>query len=157
MRKRLIGPAATSSTSADGDWLDLESLASVEITSEDPSHPIEGALSSSGGPGWRASQPGQQTIRLLFDAAQTIRRIRLLFEEAAAARTQEFVLRWSNDGGRSLQEIVRQQYNFSPPDTVREQEDYEVSLDGLTVLELGIVPHVGRDDVFASLRQFRLA
>ena len=159
MRKRLIGPTptATSSTSDDDQWLDLASLASVELTSEDPSHPIEAALIAGDARGWRAAQPGAQTIRLLFDEPQSIRRIRLLFEEDALERTHEFVLRWSKDGGRSFTEIVRQQYNFSPPDTVHELEDYEVSLDGLTVLELGIVPHVGRSDVLASLRQLQLA
>ena len=157
MRKRLIGPTATSSTSDDDQWLDLASLASVELTSEDPSHPIEAALIAGDARGWRAAQPGAQTIRLLFDEPQSIRRIRLLFEEDALERTHEFVLRWSKDNGRSFTEIVRQQYNFSPPDTVRELEDYEVSLDGLTVLELEIVPHVGRVVVFASLRQLLLA
>lgn len=157
MRKRLIGQTATEPTSADDEWLDLESLASVEITSEDPSHPIEAALDPSGGWGWRAAQPGEQTIRMRFDEPQSIRRIRLLFEEDVVERTQQFVLRWSNDNGRSYQEIARQQYNFSPPDTAHELEDYEVSLDEVTVLELDIAPHIGRDDLFASLSELRLA
>ena len=38
------------------------------------------------------------------------------------ARTQEFVLRWSPDGGNSVKEIVRQQWNFNPPDSIREVE-----------------------------------
>ena len=157
MRKRLIGSKTTSSTAADDEWLDLQSLASVELTSEDPSHPIEAALIAGDGHGWRAALPGEQTIRLLFDEPRNIRRIRLLFDEDAEARTHEFLLRWSNDGGQSYHEIVRQQYNFSPPDTVQELEDYDVSLDGLTVLELTVVPHIGRSDVFASLSRLQLA
>ena len=40
---------------------------------------------------------------------------RPVFQEDEQERTQEFVLRWSPDGGQSYREIVRQQYNFSPP------------------------------------------
>jgi hypothetical protein len=64
--------------------------------------------------------PGPQTIRLVFDKPQKLRRIWLKFEETEIKRTQEFVLRWSPDGGRSYREIVRQQWNFSPPETERE-------------------------------------
>jgi len=49
---------------------------------------------------------------------------------------QEFVLRWSSDNGNSFREIVRQQWNFSPPDSIREAEDYAVELSEVTTLEL---------------------
>jgi len=42
-------------------------------------------------------------------------------------------LRWSSDVGSSLKEIVRQQWNFSPPESVREVEEYQVA--GATGLE----------------------
>lgn len=157
MRKKLIEPVAPPPISADDDWLDLDRLAQVELTSEDPSHPIEAALLPGAGQGWRAARPGTQTIRLRFDEPQRIRRILLLFQEHAMERTQEFVLRWSDDDGRSYREIVRQQYNFSPQSATDEVEDYEVSLDGLTSLELGIIPDIGRDDAFASLRLLQVA
>lgn len=157
MRKTLIGQSAPAPKTAEDDWLDVEHLATAELTSEDPSHPIEAALGRGPGPGWRAAEPGAQTIRLIFDEPQSIRRIRLLFEEDARERTQEFVLRWSPDNGQSYQDIVRQQYTFSPSGTVQELEDYEVSLAGLTVLELGVIPDIGRGDVCASLRELRLA
>src|SRR5207253_7911691 len=92
--------------------------------------------------GWRAASPGTQTIRLLFDQPQKLRRISLAFEENEIKRTQEFVLRWSSDGGTSFREIVRQQWNFSPPETVREVEEYQVELSNVTVLELIIVPNM---------------
>jgi hypothetical protein len=66
--------------------------------------------------------------RLLFDQPLKVKRISLVFEETENARTQEFVLRWSSDLGRSFREIVRQQWNFSPPGTAREVEDYLVDL-----------------------------
>ena len=80
-----------------------------------------------------------------------------MFHEDAHEHTQEFVLRWSPDGGKSYREIVRQQYNFSPPEVVREVEDYDVDLDGVTALELRIVPDISGGSVRASLTQLRLA
>ena len=81
-----------------------------------------------------------------------------MFEETEAARTQEFVLRWFSDGGHSFREIVRQQWNFSPPKTTRETEDYRADLSGVTVLELVIVPDKSRAAATrASLRSLRLA
>lgn len=44
-----------------------------------------------------------------------------------------FVLRWSSDVGSSLKEIVRQQRNLSPPESVREVDEYQVA--GATGLE----------------------
>lgn len=96
-------------------------------------------------------------IRLLFDEPLRLRRILLEFHEDGQERTQEFVLRWSPDRGQSYRELLRQQYNFSPPDTTREVEDYEVDLDGVTALELRIVPDIHGGSVRASLAQLRLA
>jgi hypothetical protein len=97
------------------EWLNLECLTQIEVTSEDAGHPIESALVHAGDQGWRAEGPGEQTIRLLFDEPVKLRRVRLVFREEVQGRTQEFVLRWSPDGGRTYREIVRQQYIFSPP------------------------------------------
>jgi hypothetical protein len=66
-------------------------------------------------------------------------------------------LRWSPDAGRSFREIVRQQWNFSPPDTVREVEEYQVELSDVTVLELIIVPDNNRGAARASLNSLRLS
>lgn len=156
MRKRII-PNLQDTIPADEDWLDLEGLAQVELTSEDASHPIESALKPGAGPGWRASEPGQQTIRLLFDKPLRVRRVHLVFYEDEQQRTQELLLRWSSDEGRSYREIVRQQYNFSPPDSTREVEDYEVDLVGLTVLEISISPDIGGGVAKASIAELRLA
>ena len=158
MRKRVIGPAATGAPPAEQEWLDVEQMAQVEVTSEDAAHPIESALilrDDDGG--WRAAQPGEQTIRLVFDRPQRLSRVWLLFIEADAARTQEFVLRWSPDGGRTFRDIVRQQWNFGPPETIREAEDYRVELSGVTALELVIVPDKSGGDARASIAQWRLA
>ncbi len=157
MRKRVVSPVPKDSPLPDGKWLDLEHLAQVEVTSEDAAHPIESALVSGAEAGWRAAQPGQQTIRLIFDRPQWLRRIWLLFIEPDVVRAQEFALSWSPDGGRSFKDIVRQQWNFSPPGAIREVEDYHVELSGVTQLELIIVPDQRGGDARASLAQWRLA
>ena len=157
MHKRIVNQEPQSGVPVDQGWLDLQRLAQVQITSEDAAHPIEAALIPSAGSGWRASQAGEQTIRLLFDKSQRLMRIQLLFREDQQARTQEFVLRWSPDAGQSYREIVRQQYNFSPPDVTRELEDYTVDLAGVTALELRIVPDISGGDARASVAQLRIA
>ena len=157
MRKRLITPKPQDSSSPKEDWLDLDSAAVVEVTSEEKGYPVESALVSGETQGWRAADSGTQTIRLIFDVPQRIRRVWLVFEETGAERTQEFVLRWFSDGGHSFREIVRQQWNFSPPETIREIEDYQVELLNVTVLELVIVPDNRRRAVCASLNSLRLA
>jgi hypothetical protein len=157
MRKRIIEQGAHYASPPNQPWLNVERLAEVEVTSEDAAHPIEAALLPGADSGWRAAQPGRQTVRLIFDQPQSIRRMRLLFEENERERSQEFVLRWSTDGGQSYREIVRQQYNFSPPGTTREWEDYTVKLDGLTTLELSIIPDISGLPAHASLSELRLA
>jgi hypothetical protein len=158
MRKRIIEHGLQGTPSGEQrEWLDLECLIQIEVTSEDAAHPIELALVHSGGQGWRAEEPGEQTIRLLFDEPVKLRRMQLVFRDEVQSRTQEFVRRWSSDSGRTYQEIVRQQYTFSPPGSVRETEEYAVDLGGMTILELRIVPDIGGGDARASLERMQLA
>jgi hypothetical protein len=157
MLKRIIGQETQDVSPAMHDWLNMDALAQVEVTSEDAAHPIESGLLPGTESGWRAAQPGPQTVRLVFDQPLTIKRLHLEFYEDQVERTQQFVLRWSSDRGQSYREIVRQQYNFSPPGTTREREDYAVALDGVTTLELNIVPDISGGPARASLAQLRLA
>jgi hypothetical protein len=157
MRKRLITPTPETVRSRAEGWLDVERAAIVEITSEEEDYPIESAFVSGETQGWHAAEPGPQTIRLVFDQPQRLKQISLVFEEKETARTQEFVLRWSPDGGSSFREIVRQQWNFSPTDTIREVEEYQVELSNLTVLELIIMPNMSGGTARASLKRLRLS
>ena len=157
MRKRIITPVQQETAPPDLEWLNMEGLAEVEITSEDAAHPIDSALLPGRASGWRAAGPGEQKIRLIFAYPQRLRRIWLNFVETRTERTQEYVLRWSPDGGQSFREIVRQQWNFSPHGATNETEDLHVELPAVTVLELSIVPDTSGGNAIASLAQLRLA
>lgn len=161
MRKQIID-CSLHATAAPG-WLDLESLAHVQVSSEQATNPIELALIPSKddpatrGVGWQAAKSGEQTIRLLFDKPQSIKLIHLLFRETKQSRTQEFLLRYSTDQGASYDPILQQQYTFSPPTTCLQREDYKVQLQALTMLELSIMPDINGGSCLASLASLRLA
>ena len=156
MRKRISSQPQRKSPSTNSGWLDLEALVRVEVTSEDAAHPIESALLTVGATGWRAESPGEQTVRLLFEPPQRLRRIRLLFREEKEERTQEFVLRWSSTIESSWRDVVRQQYHFSPSGATEELEEYQVELEDVTALEITIIPNLSGGS-YASLAQLRLA
>jgi hypothetical protein len=159
MRKNQISPTLQSAEPSNQTWLDMDRNVLVEVTSEEKAYPIESALlpDEDENCGWRAADPGTQIVRLVFDKPQRLKRIWLVFEDAENIRTQEFVLRWSRGSGHSFREIVRQQWNFSPSDSVREVEDYSVDLSEVAVLELTIEPDKGDREARASLRSLCLA
>jgi hypothetical protein len=80
-----------------------------------------------------------------------------MFDEEEQTRTQEFALRWLPAGQESSRDIARQQYTFSPPGTgtIPEAEDYRIELNGVTALELKIIPDIS--GACASLAQMSLA
>jgi len=156
MRKRIVQPFHSPQVRTDEGWLDLEQIATIEVTSEDSNFPIEHAFSSNGGPGWRASEAGEQQIRIIFDSPVSVKRTELRFYESEFERTQEFVLRWSPESGGSATEIVRQQWNFSPAGSTTETEQYTVDLEHVSVLELAIRPDLNRTEAIASLASWRV-
>lgn len=164
MRKSLIdttSPAATQTPArSHGSWLDLDAIATVEITSEDPLFPIEHALGSVPSSGWRAAAKGPQFIRLNFDQPTTIHHIHLHFVDLAAERSQEFAIFAFNKDGE-IKEVLRQQFTFSPQGSSEEIEDYTVDLPSVTTLELRINPDRAHDPThsqhYAVLKSLRLA
>lgn len=141
------------------EWLPLEQMARAQLTSEDPGFPLENALSLNpehNEKGWQAGEPGPQAITLSFAKPLKIRRVFVHFIEHEYERTQEFSLRYMTQVG-ILQEIVRQQWNFSPNGSTQEIEDYTVELEGVTRLELRIDPDLGREKVRASLHAWKVA
>lgn len=157
MRKRIITPVNKVTVSSENDWLNLDELVEVEISSEDVAYPIEFALLANQTSGWRAAEPGPQIIRLLFVNPQNLTRIWLNFVETSVERTQEYKIRCSQDNGQSFQEIVRQQWNFSPSGSTNEIQDFTMQLANVTTLELCINPDINSKNKFASLAQLRLA
>jgi hypothetical protein len=156
MRKHIIAVESTPPGRSE-EWLNLEEIARVEVSSEDPQHPIESAFKHGESLGWGASQPGEQTIRLLFDEPKDLRRIRLRFSESKVERTHQFTLRWSGSSTGPFEEIVRQQWNFNPQSSTMEVEDYKVDLRRVLALELTIDPDLGKNQAFAALAEWRMA
>jgi hypothetical protein len=158
MRKSIVSPNATTNTPIADNWRDLERIARVEITSEDPAFPIENAFGKAATTGWRAAETGPQVIKLFFDEPQAIRRIQLHFVDSAE-RSQEIALYAGT--GAELREIVRQQWNFSPNGTTEELEDYTVDLHTITALELRIDPDRSHNPAeskhYATLQTLKLA
>jgi hypothetical protein len=157
MRKTVINQPIENTIPSELDYLDLEHLAQVEISSEYPEHPIESAFIECSESYWRAALPGEQTIRLIFDQPQAIKHIFLLFDEQEQPRTQEFVLLWRKDNEDHFREILRQQYHFSPPHSAQETENYTVDLKQLKALELRITPDISDGEACAKLTQLRLS
>jgi len=138
------------------EWLDLEEIARVEVTSEDPNFPIEAALGAGEGSGWRAAEKGKQIIRIILDKPRPLHRIRLEFAEPEIQRTQEFTLRWSPEADGPFREIVRQQWSFSPHGSTSEVEDYQIDLDSVRVLELALKPDLTPGKALATLAKWRV-
>jgi hypothetical protein len=157
MRKSIVSlpKASTSSPTSDG-WLDLQEIASAEISSEDPQHPFENALQGAGAGGWRAADPGPQVIRLNFDHPQAIRRIRVEFREERRERAQEFAV-FAHTSTDQRREVLRQQWTFSPGGSASEVEDYTVDLRDVLSLELDIDPWRHDKTAMATLESIAIA
>lgn len=158
MRKRILtsNPAATAPLPGE---LDVAALATVEVTSETADHPVENAFDNrrgSGGSRWVAAAPGEQTLILAFDAPQPIRQVVLEVEENQDPRTQELQLAISDNGGMTYRELVRQEFNFSPPGTTFECEKWTVAAENVTHLRLCIKPDKGGRPCRASLTSLSL-
>lgn len=142
--------------SIDRSHLPIHVIAQVEVTSEDPERPIEAALSELGTSGWRAADPGEQRVTILFDAPELVRKMTLQFVETDRPRTHEFVLTWSSKIEGPAHIIVRQQWTFSPSGSTTESETYVVDLSDVRMLELMIKPDLSDPTAIASLREWRI-
>jgi hypothetical protein len=134
--------------------MDIAATATVQVTSEDAAHPIEHVFDHRRGPGgsrWIAAEPGEQTLILAFDTPQTMHQTIVEVEEREVSRTQELQLSVSHDGGQTYREMRRQEYNFSPPGTTCEREEWTVMAEGVTHLQLWIKPDKGGKPCRATL------
>jgi len=155
MRKRVQSqsPALGRDASRQGA-LDLDKLATVIVTSEQPDNPIEHALLGPTGresSRWVAGESGRQVVTLAFDAPQQVAEVSVEIEDLVQERTQQLELEVSRDGERSYQVVVRQEFNFSPSGTTWERETWRIGDAPVTHVRLSIVPHKGGGDTRAML------
>src|SRR4051794_12286997 len=158
LRKQIIR-APESAPFPTPDEIDIAAVATVLVSSEAAEHPVDHAFDGHRGPGgsrWVAGEPGEQTLILAFDAPQAIRRVALEVEEAEVARTQELQLAVSTDGGRTYREVLRQEYNFSPPGTTFEREDWALNSETVTHLRFVIRPDKGGKPCRATITSLNL-
>ena len=144
LRKTVLKTTPSNAQASTGE-LDLAALASVVVTSEDPDQPVENAFDRNRGPGaseWVAEDTGEQSIALAFDSSQTIRRIAIEVEEKEVTRSQEIRILTSRDHGLTYDALLHQGFNFSPPGTSFEREQWHVDLKGITHLQVRIMPDI---------------
>ncbi|MGK7877029.1 MAG: hypothetical protein AB4426_28180 [Xenococcaceae cyanobacterium] len=160
MRKKIIGKENLTSGVPQPGELDIATIATALVTSEDPNYPLENAFDSrrgAGGSRWGAAEPHEQTLILAFDTPQTLHRISLEVEELEVSRSQELQLSVSHDGGQTYRELLRQEYNFSPPGTTFEREEWTLNVDNVTHLRLWIKPDKGNKPCRATLTSLVLS
>jgi hypothetical protein len=158
LRKHLLTDPPVGQVTEPGEK-DIVALATVGVTSEAAEYPIDHAFDSHRGPGgsrWVAGAPGPQRLLLTFDAPQTLRLLRLEVEERDVSRTQDIQVAISRDGGHTYQTLLRQEYNFSPPGTTFEREEWAVPAEGVTHLQLVITPDKGGAPCYATLTTLAL-
>ncbi|OJW10292.1 MAG: hypothetical protein BGO49_07025 [Planctomycetales bacterium 71-10] len=158
LRKQIINRSPSAPSPLTGR-IDVAAVATVLVTTEDPEHPVEHAFDARSGPGgtrWVAGEMGEQVLILAFDAPQAIRRVVLEVEERDVTRTQELQLAVSGDGGETYRELLRQEYNFSPPGTAFEREEWTVAAESVTHLRLVIKPDKGGKPCRATITSLDL-
>lgn len=153
LRKQILKEAPRAPLARPGE-IDIAATAVVHVTSEAADHPIDHVFDDSRGPGgsrWVADGPGEQTLIIAFDTPQTLRTIRLEVEEQETSRTQELQIAISCDGGQTYSELLRQEYNFSPPGTSFEREEWSIKAEGVTHVRVWIKPDKGGKPCRATL------
>lgn len=152
LRKQILGDRSAAGAPR-ADVKDIPALATVLVTSEAPEHPVDHLFDASAGPGgtrWIAAADGDQTLVLAFDAPQSIRAIGVEAEEPSASRTNVLIISLSADGGRTYQERIRQEFNFSPGTTF-EREEWSVPAERITHVRVVIQPDKGHAPYRATL------
>ncbi len=160
MLRKVIDPNLLNTSQFQAGVIDVANSATVLVTSEDPSHPIENAFDHHQGAGanyWAAAAPGKQTIILVFDRPQHIRNIQLEIEETDVNRSQVLQLLASRDGGQTFNQVIQQDYNFSPSGATFQREVWAVNLEHITHLRLDITPDRDQELAAAKLTSLTLS
>lgn len=159
IRKRIVQDACPVELDIGIPALDIPDIATVIVTSEEAVYPIELIFDGRRGLGasrWRAATPGQQSLILDFDKPQTLHQLALDIEESEISRTQVLWVSVSTDGGRSYRELIRQEYNFSPPGTTYERETWTIDTPHVTHLAIVVEPDKSGQTAYASVTSLTL-
>jgi len=154
VRKQIIRSTSPAGPTSGSRGVDISDLATVLVTSETPTFPVENVFDDRRGPGgsrWVAAEPGEQILTIAFDAPQTIQRVVLEIEEQEVERTQELQLSVSENGGQTYDELRRQEYTFSPSGATFEREEWSLPAREVTHVRLWIKPDKGNRFCLATL------
>jgi len=158
MRRSVIDPStARPELRSDGEWLNLEQVAKVEVTSEDPSFPIDYALASENGPGWRAADKGKQIIRIISISRHRFAGLSLSFRKLKLSEPRNSLF----DG--RLRKAGRPQRSFASNGLLvrmarrSRSREYQVNLNNVCALELAVKPDLTPGNVIATLARWRVA
>ena len=140
MRKRLI-PHPRDVSAASQPWLDVAALAQVELTTEDPACPIDAALRPvprrGGGPPSRARRGSGSCLitpkRCTGCGSSSPNRSRRAAQGSSCGGPPTAASPTGRSSGSSIP---------LAPGTVHEVEEYQVPLQGVTHVELCIVPDI---------------
>ena len=158
MRKQILKSRPATAATTAGE-LDVETIATVLVTSELAGHFVENAFDGRRGPGsnrWISETGTEQTLVLAFDVPQTIRTVGLEIEETEESRTQELQLAVSRDGEKTYRELLRQEFHFAPGGSTYEREEWTINAEGVTHLRLQIKPDKGGRPGRASITSLSL-
>lgn len=149
-REPLTDGGASWKEPAEVPWLDLDALAEVTIV-------VGGRRAERRRGSWSAKSPGEQLIDIRFHRPTSVGRLRVVSSEAEQSRTQEMTIWASLHRGEQHREILRQQFNFSPRGATEEVEDYGLQLEGVSAIQLRIVPSIDGRPAVANVREVRVA
>ena len=113
-------------------WLDLVRCATFEVTSEEAAHPLENALTPDSEK-WIASTPASKSFGSHSMKRRTFRGSFFVRRDCHSSKPG-VVLAWLPAGQSTWQEGVR--FNFGPPNTTQERENFTVWLERAATLEL---------------------
>ena len=135
--------------SGDRRWLDLDEVATVTIVAGGRRMPRSAGV-------WSADCPGEQTIEIRFHEPTSVSRLRVICSEVEQSRTQEMTVWASLRRGEQHREVVRQQFNFSPSGATEEVEEYALSLEAVSAIQLRVVPSIDGRPAIARVTELRL-
>jgi hypothetical protein len=148
-RKQPGGDAVRPKT-ADVPWLDLAAIADVTVV-------VGGRRVERSRGEWTAESPGEQLIEVRFHHPTSVGRVRVVSWEFEQSRTQEVTIWASMHRGEQHREVVRQRFTFSASGLTEDVEEYALRLEGVSALQLRIVPSVDGRAAVARVREVRVA